>query len=192
MTDFPKPIPLDDEQPVDKDAVGKLLTDWGAEMKGRTDIVGEDGNLDPEKLNALPETKEIVAKLKDLGVLNRMHLMDLGFLAAGMILIFREEKNCTGSCGEKIPVDLIEGIHTESGRTVVHHPKGGTCHHIGAECARCAEIVQEGEEGECEFCGGEGEVSVDGVDTDGNVERGVDTQKCICKVDNGDDRSEDV
>lgn len=190
MTDFPKPIPLDDEKPVDKDAVSKLLTEWGAEMKGRTDII-TDGNLDPEKVNALDETREVVAKLKDLGVVNRMHLMDLGFMAAGMLLVFREEKNCSGSCGEKIPVDLIEGMHTESGRTVVHHPDG-ECHHIGADCERCEEIRTEGEEGECEFCGGEGEVSVDGVDTDGNIERGVNTQKCICKVDNGDDRSEEV
>lgn len=44
----------------------------------------------------------------------------------------------------------------------------------------------------CEFCLDEGEVSTDGTDSSGNIERGVNVQKCICKVDSGDDRSDDV
>lgn len=33
----------------------------------------------------------------------------------------------------------------------------------------------------CAFCHGEGEVSTDETDSDGNVARGVGTQKCICR-----------
>ncbi len=36
---------------------------------------------------------------------------------------------------------------------------------------------------ECEFCEGTGFVRVDGVDSNGNVERLVDEQKCICQLD---------
>lgn len=38
------------------------------------------------------------------------------------------------------------------------------------------------EEGECVECGGTGEIATDGTDLDGNVERGVNTQKCLCRV----------
>lgn len=34
----------------------------------------------------------------------------------------------------------------------------------------------------CEFCLGEGEVSTDERDRDGNWERGVGTQRCICQL----------
>ena len=33
----------------------------------------------------------------------------------------------------------------------------------------------------CAFCHGEGEVSTDEMDGDGNLERGVGTRKCICR-----------
>lgn len=78
---------------VSKEAVGNVLTEYGEEMKGRTDILMEDGDkIDLEKLAALPETKQVISTLKALGVKNRKHLMDLGFFAGGMLLTdFGEE-----------------------------------------------------------------------------------------------------
>jgi len=35
----------------------------------------------------------------------------------------------------------------------------------------------------CAFCLGDGEVSTDETDSDGNVEQGVGTQKCVCRID---------
>ena len=51
----------------------------------------------------------------------------------------------------------------------------------------------ENKEEVCEFCGGTGEVSVDETDSDGNIQRGVGTHKCICRVkhDDGDDYDND-
>lgn len=38
----------------------------------------------------------------------------------------------------------------------------------------------------CEFCLGTGEVTEDGRDSDGNIERGVNTRKCLCQMGDGD------
>lgn len=44
-----------------------------------------------------------------------------------------------------------------------------------SECPECEE--------ECEFCGGEGEVTVDEFDPDsGQMMRGVGHQKCVCQL----------
>ncbi len=34
----------------------------------------------------------------------------------------------------------------------------------------------------CEFCGGTGETTEDGIDSSGNIEKGVETRKCICQL----------
>lgn len=47
--------------------------------------------------------------------------------------------------------------------------------------------IKATEEGECAECGGDGEVSCDETDRDGNIERGVGTQKCICRVEAEED-----
>lgn len=46
------------------------------------------------------------------------------------------------------------------------------------------------EEGECAICGGDGTVPCDEVDAEGNIERGVGTEKCICRIEK-DDYEED-
>lgn len=44
----------------------------------------------------------------------------------------------------------------------------------------------------CEFCLGEGEVSTDERDTDGNWQCGVGTKKCVCQLkEDWNDRTED-
>lgn len=43
------------------------------------------------------------------------------------------------------------------------------------------------EEKVCEFCGGTGEVSTDEMDSDGNIEHGVGTRKCICQEEDCDE-----
>lgn len=37
------------------------------------------------------------------------------------------------------------------------------------------------DEGECIYCGGEGEVATDEDDGEGHIMRGVGTQKCVCQ-----------
>ena len=50
------------------------------------------------------------------------------------------------------------------------------------EIYRCAKTGLECEVEEvCEYCLGEGTIPADATDLDGNVERGVDNRKCICK-----------
>lgn len=52
------------------------------------------------------------------------------------------------------------------------------------------EIIDEVSD-ECPFCGGDGWVSTDERDSDGNIERGVGRQKCICQIDNETDEDDD-
>lgn len=40
----------------------------------------------------------------------------------------------------------------------------------------------QSEDETCEYCHGTGEVSVDVRDSDGNWEKGVGTEKCICQI----------
>jgi hypothetical protein len=42
--------------------------------------------------------------------------------------------------------------------------------------------IKKVSEGECALCGGEGSVPCDETDADGNIERGVGTEKCICRT----------
>lgn len=41
--------------------------------------------------------------------------------------------------------------------------------------------ITSSEEGECATCGGTGEVSTDESDGEGNIMRGVGTEKCLCQ-----------
>ncbi len=48
--------------------------------------------------------------------------------------------------------------------------------HYDSDFTDCPEC-----EDECEYCGGTGETATDETDSDGNIMRGVGTQKCICQ-----------
>lgn len=48
-------------------------------------------------------------------------------------------------------------------------------------CSKCYMVCEVEEV--CAFCLGDGEVSTDETDSDGNVEQGVGTQKCVCRID---------
>jgi len=62
-------------------------------------------------------------------------------------------------------------------------------HHDPIEIYTCSKCKKECEVEEvCEFCYGEGEVSTDESDGEGHIMRGVGTQKCICRIEDGDDR----
>lgn len=47
-----------------------------------------EGNLDRAEFNKLPEVAEAIATLKELGVRDRKHLGNLGFMVASMLLDF--------------------------------------------------------------------------------------------------------
>lgn len=60
------------------------------------------------------------------------------------------------------------------------------------ECETPLQFTIKGtDEGECVDCEGTGTVSCDETDGSGNIERGVGTQKCLCKVDDGPDRDDE-
>lgn len=72
-----------------------------------------------------------------------------------------------------------------------HDESDHDCHKSGSQEDSCSCDEPEEDE-ECEYCGGEGEVSTDEMDADGNIERGVGSQKCICQIDSGDDYDPDA
>lgn len=47
-------------------------------------------------------------------------------------------------------------------------------------CKDCGEVCTTKEV--CAYCFGTGEVDVDERDSDGNIEHGVGTRKCVCKL----------
>lgn len=57
-------------------------------------------------------------------------------------------------------------------------------HHNQIDIYTCSKCKNECEVEEvCAFCLGDGEVSTDETDSDGNVMQGVGTQKCVCRID---------
>lgn len=50
------------------------------------------------------------------------------------------------------------------------------------ETGQCLNCGSNGAEELCEFCQGEGEVSMDATDGEGNWRRGVEVGKCICQI----------
>jgi hypothetical protein len=75
---------------INKDIVSDILTKYGAEIQkvGTPLVKGTTDSLDVHALNEMKETKEVVAKLKALGVPNRKWLSENGFVGAFMILTF--------------------------------------------------------------------------------------------------------
>ena len=56
-------------------------------------------------------------------------------------------------------------------------------HHDPIEIYTCSECKKECDiEEVCEFCLGTGEIIEDGRDSSGNIERGVNSRRCVCRV----------
>jgi len=71
---------------IDKQKVKELLT--SLESLDTKEITRADGTLDVKEFNALPEVREVVSKLKELGV-TRPWLREY-FNLAGLILTFAD------------------------------------------------------------------------------------------------------
>lgn len=72
---------------INEDNVRKLLVNYSKETGDKVPLL-EDGNLDVNKLQTLPETIDTIAALKKEGLEKSGDLFKLGFPAAGMILKF--------------------------------------------------------------------------------------------------------
>lgn len=74
---------------INKTKIGSTLMEFGHEMQGRTDVLSEnERTINLEKMMATPEAQKTITKLKTLGVKDRTHLINIGFVAAGMLLNF--------------------------------------------------------------------------------------------------------
>ncbi len=59
-------------------------------------------------------------------------------------------------------------------------------HHNSIPICTCSKCKQECQvENVCEYCRGDGEVSVDETDGEGHMMSGVGTEKCECRLDEG-------
>jgi len=67
--------------------IEKIVTAYGASVKSKAPVTAE-GNLNVNKLQELPETKQVIEDLKSCGVKTRSELAKLGFVPASMILVF--------------------------------------------------------------------------------------------------------
>lgn len=67
--------------------VVKLLANFGEKLKNKPPLL-EDGNLDVNKLQTLPETIQLIKDLKKEGLASSKDLNKLGLPAAAMILRF--------------------------------------------------------------------------------------------------------
>ena len=72
-----------------RNKIGSILTKWGIKMKGITPVLEDNpDSIDTKKLMEMQETKDIIQTLKENGVESSRHLMDNGFIAAGMLIRF--------------------------------------------------------------------------------------------------------
>lgn len=74
----------------DKNAIGEMMQKWGEAMDGKAPIkAGTTDELDVAALHEMEETKVLINALKAVGVESNSHLMDMGFVAAGLVLRFK-------------------------------------------------------------------------------------------------------
>ena len=72
----------------EKDAVSEMLRQWGQIMSKRAPKTDTD-HLDIKALHKMHETKTLIKALQNIGIQSNTQLMDMGFLAAGMVLRFK-------------------------------------------------------------------------------------------------------
>lgn len=73
-----------------KEEIGEILGAWSKIMyRSGTAPTSKEGHLDIKALHEMKETKLLIKTLKQFGVKDNKHLMDMGFMAAGMVLRFK-------------------------------------------------------------------------------------------------------
>lgn len=70
--------------------IGEVLKNWGDVMKDKCPTKDDGEHIDVYEMNKMEETKEVVITLKHLGITSGEELYKLGFVAAGMLLSFKE------------------------------------------------------------------------------------------------------
>lgn len=72
-----------------RDKVSSILQAWGLEMKSKAPVMKDDPDtIDVNALNQMETTKNLITLLKSQGVESSSHLIDSGFVPAGMLLRF--------------------------------------------------------------------------------------------------------
>lgn len=72
----------------EKLAIGEMMTQWGKTITAPIKA-GTKDEMNVKALHEMIETKVLIDALKAVGVESSGHLMDMGFVAAGLVLRFK-------------------------------------------------------------------------------------------------------